>query len=422
MRYDINDVTSPALRARLNGGTQMTIGEPSVPAAKPVTGTMPLPKGTIGVAVTEHGRPFGIDLTSLLAGRLLIQGNSGAGKSWLLRKILEESAGQIQQIIIDPDSEFRSLGELLDYPIAEGHHLDLEGAAQLADRVRQQRLSMILDLGQIDRAQQMIIVSHFLTALIASEHWHPAIVAIDEAQLFAPLGGQGFEGPHVRKASVAAVVDLMSRGRKRGLAGIVATQRLARLSKSVVAEIINYMIGINTLDLDVRRAAETIGWDARRAFDRLPMLTPGNFVAVGPAFTASPQIVTVGQVRSRHLGSAPLLSPPKTTGAAASSTSLGLAELAEQADASRDDTSLPAGAMAVRKFIRDPAFSLAGRIFDELKKLYPQGAMVEELAFHLGSNPKKTSKAVTLLTEFAVLEVRGDLAVRVRADFAKEAK
>jgi hypothetical protein len=384
----------------------------------------PLPAGTIRVAITEHGRPFGIKLPSLLAGRLLVQGNSGAGKSWLLRKLLEESAGQIQHIIIDPDSEFRSLGELLDYPIAEGHRLDLHGAAQLAERVRQQRLSMILDLGQLDRAQQMIIVSHFLTSLIASEHWHPALVAIDEAQLFAPLGGQGFEGPHVRKASVAAVVDLMSRGRKRGLAGIVATQRLARLSKSVVAEIINYMIGVNTLDVDVRRAAETIGWDTRRAFDRLPMLTPGNFVAVGPAFTASPQIVTVGAVRSRHLGTAPTLSPPAAPGSAASSASLGLRELAEQAEAAAriDEAGLPVGAMGVRKFIRDPAFSLAGRVFDELKRLYPQGAMVDSLAFHLGCDPKKTSGAVALLEQFAAVEVRDDLAVRLVREFAKETK
>ena len=34
-----------------------------------------------------------IDLDSLLNTRLLVQANSGGGKSWLLRRILEQSHG-----------------------------------------------------------------------------------------------------------------------------------------------------------------------------------------------------------------------------------------------------------------------------------------------------------------------------------------
>jgi hypothetical protein len=377
----------------------------------------------IRVAVNEYRKSFGIKLPALLSGRLLIQGNSGAGKSWLLRKILEESAGRIQQIIVDPDSEFRSLAELLDYPIAEAHRLDLAGAAQLAARVRHERLSLVLDLGQVDRAQQMIILTHFVTSLIAcsSEHWHPALIAIDEAQLFAPLGGQGFEGSHVRKASVAAIVDLMSRGRKRGLAAIVATQRLARLSKSVVAEAANFMIGVNTLDLDIRRAAETIGWDARRAFDRLPMLSPGNFVAVGSAFTESPQIVTIGAVRSRHLGSAPALSAPTGLDAEASAERLGLQDLARQAEeaARLDEKQLPLGARAVRDFVREPAFPLAGQVFMELSKVFPRGTTADGLATHLEVPFKKVTAAVALLESFGIVEIRDDLAIRIRKDFQR---
>jgi uncharacterized protein len=62
---------------------------------------------------------------------------------------------------------------------------------------------------------------------------------------------------------------------------MLATQRLARLSKSVVSEVHNFLIGVDTLDLDVKRAAETIGWETRKAYDRLPVLQPGEFVACG---------------------------------------------------------------------------------------------------------------------------------------------
>jgi DNA helicase HerA-like ATPase len=39
----------------------------------------------------------------------------------------------------------------------------------------------------------------------------------------------------VRRLSLSAMTNLMCRGRKRGLAGIIATQRLAKLAKNVAA-------------------------------------------------------------------------------------------------------------------------------------------------------------------------------------------
>src|ERR1700730_11808336 len=72
------------------------------------------------------------------------------------------------------------------------------------------------------------------------------------------------------------------------------------------------MVGLNTLDLDIRRAAETIGWDARKGFDRLPMLAPGDFVVVGPAFSTSPTVLKVGPVETFHVGAAPELRAPQT--------------------------------------------------------------------------------------------------------------
>jgi ABC-type lipoprotein export system ATPase subunit len=41
---------------------------------------------------TTAGAPATLDLEELLATRLLVQGNSGSGKSHLLRRLLEQSA------------------------------------------------------------------------------------------------------------------------------------------------------------------------------------------------------------------------------------------------------------------------------------------------------------------------------------------
>ncbi|MBX6746187.1 MAG: DUF87 domain-containing protein, partial [Acetobacteraceae bacterium] len=58
---------------------------------------------SIDLGRTEAGQPALLDLEELLATRLLVQGNSGSGKSHLLRRLLEQSAAWVQQAVIDPE-------------------------------------------------------------------------------------------------------------------------------------------------------------------------------------------------------------------------------------------------------------------------------------------------------------------------------
>jgi DNA helicase HerA-like ATPase len=53
---------------------------------------------SIVIGTAPGGAAVPIDIEELLATRLLVQGNSGSGKSHLLRRLLEESAGLVQQI------------------------------------------------------------------------------------------------------------------------------------------------------------------------------------------------------------------------------------------------------------------------------------------------------------------------------------
>lgn len=417
MKGQLGDLTTPAMRARFNGhgipAPPQTPQQPLFSAAKPshsAPTAIALPASAIPLGIGERRQPFGVDLQELLAGRLLIQGNSGAGKSWTMRRLLEQTAGKVQQIVLDPEQEFRSLAEHLDYPLVDASKIDLNGAIILGSRVREQRQSVVIDLSDLERDRQMMFVASFLPALLDApeDQRHPVIVAIDEAHLFAPLGGQGFEGPMVRKRSVSAMVDLMSRGRKRGLAGVLATQRFARLSKSVASECQNFLIGLNTLDLDIARAAETIGWDRGRGFDRLPMLKPGEFVAVGPAFLPdSPMTVTIGTVQSRHMGATPTVSAPPQVGASEGAALLGLDDLSEEALVS-NERGLPVGAREVRNFLHDPTAGLAVRIFAELKPIYPEGSTIKSLAHHFATNVQAVSRAIALLSTYGAIDTVGD--------------
>lgn len=381
------------------------------PAGPALVAVTPLRPGEIHLGDLGP-QPCGVSLKKLVEGRLLIQGGSGAGKSWTLRRLLEQTAGLIQQILIDPEGEFKSLADEVEMVVIDAAKLDTAAVAIAAQRAREHRLSVLLDLSELDREEQMKMFAAFIAPLIEAtrEHWHPCLVAIDEAHLFAPFGGQSTESTSVRKAAVAGLVDLMSRGRKRGICGALATQRLARLSKSVVSEVQNFLIGINTLDLDIRRAAETVGWDSRRAFDVLPALTPGHFVPVGPAFSQTAGVVRVGPVATIHSGAAPELhrhenlDPKKAKELLALDS---LVEATEQDAALLESARKPQGYKAVREFIRETHLLPAARIWSELVQLAPEGAMVVDLAKHLSISPTSAAHGLALLDQFGMVEFSG---------------
>ncbi|WP_427969930.1 helicase HerA domain-containing protein [Altererythrobacter sp.] len=244
------------------------------------------------------GSPVSFDIEELLATRLLVQGNSGSGKSHLLRRLLEESAGMVQQVVIDPEGDFTSLAEPFGHVVVDGAAYSPGEIEALARRIREHRASVVLALESLEVEQQIRCAAQFLTALFDAprEHWYPALVVVDEAQMFAPaVAGEIAED--TRRMTLSAMTNLMCRGRKRGLAGIVATQRLAKLAKNVAAEASNFLMGRTFLDIDMVRAADLLGMERRQA-ERIRELERGHFLALGPAITRVPLAVKIGPVQS----------------------------------------------------------------------------------------------------------------------------
>jgi DNA helicase HerA-like ATPase len=411
------DPRAPSASARFLAARPHAPAPPPAKPAAPLRVVAALREDDIDLGASETGGSVGLSLGALLDGRLLIQGLSGAGKSWTLRRLLEQTEGRVQQLVIDPEGEFAGLSAELGMIELDASALDIASVAAAAARLREHRLSARLDLSQLERERQLVMFAAFARALIdaPAEHWSPALVVVDEAHLFAPFGGAIEGAGSVRREAIGALVDVMSRGRKRGLAGVLATQRLARMAKSVASEALNFLVGRNTLDLDIRRAAETVGWDARKASDRLPMLSPGEFVAVGPGFSRSPAVLKVGAARTRHAGARPGLAPPPKLDAAGAlliDVDGLVAETRDAAERRGDLTALPAGARAVREFIRDPSALLALRIFEALKPLAPDGASLRELPGALDAAEKQIAFALALLDGFAAVEFSGDGAER----------
>jgi hypothetical protein len=137
-------------------------------------------------------------------------------------------------------------------------------------------------------------------------------VVVDEAQLFAPAVA-GEVTDEARKLSLGAMTNLMCRGRKRGLAGIIATQRLAKLAKNVAAEASNFLMGRTFLDIDMARAADLLGMERRQA-EAFRDLERGQFMALGPALSRRPLGLRIGPTDTTPRNATPRLMPlPEAT-------------------------------------------------------------------------------------------------------------
>lgn len=238
-----------------------------------------------------------IDLNRLIDTKLLIQANSGGGKSFTIRRLLEQSHGKVQQIIIDPEGEFASLREKYEYILCgKGQDAPAEprSAALLAKRLLELGTSAIIDLYELHPQERKHFVRLFLEAMVNApkELWHPVLVVIDEAHAFAPEKGES--------EALNAVIGLCSLGRKRQFGAVLATQRISKLHKDAAAECNNKLIGRTGLDIDRKRAAEEIGFTSKEDVLSLRNLTPGEFYCFGPAISMEVIREKVGEVQTSH--------------------------------------------------------------------------------------------------------------------------
>jgi hypothetical protein len=238
-----------------------------------------------------------VDLDRLVASRMLVQANSGGGKSRAIRQLLEETYGRVQHLVIDPEGEFSTLRERFDYILAAKQGGDTIASPKYAKRLCRSLVEMtasaVLDLYDLTLDERREFVRHFLTELMALPRalWHPIIVVIDEMHVFAPEAGQA--------QSAESVTSLATQGRKRGFCLVGATQRISKLHKDVAAELLNKMIGRTGLDIDVKRAGDELGM-GKDDRTQLKTLAPGEFFVYGPAISNEVAKVKTGEVVTSH--------------------------------------------------------------------------------------------------------------------------
>ncbi len=248
----------------------------------------------------SESRTVSLDLMTLVGTRMLLQANSGGGKSWLIRLICEKAAGQLPIIVLDPEGEFATLREKHDMVLVGPNGeipADPKNAKSMARRLVELNVSAVIDISELDRGPQRQFVRYFCEALIGLPRklWRPLMIMLDEAHVFCPERSSG------QAESTDAVIGLLSRGRKRGMGTVLATQRLSKLHKDAAAECGNVCIGRTTLDLDRARAGDVFGMtkQERRVFGQLK---PGEWFAIGSAFDRPSDVIRfhADKVKTTH--------------------------------------------------------------------------------------------------------------------------
>lgn len=238
-----------------------------------------------------------LDVDALIGSRMLVQANSGGGKSWMLRKLAERLAMHVPIIILDLEGEFATLREKYDVLlVGQGREVpaQVEIAGALALRLLEHRVSAVIDLYELPLQQRRAYVRRFIESLMAAPKrmWSPLAVFVDEAHVLAPETGES--------EATDAVCSLMCQGRKRDFCGILATQRLSKLHKDAAAEANNGLIGRATLDVDLKRAGDALGM-GKSDWPRIRDLEPGEFWAYGPAFNhRGVEKIRCGAVETTH--------------------------------------------------------------------------------------------------------------------------
>src|SRR3569832_2423039 len=100
----------------------------------------------IEIGRTATDDPAVLDLEELLATRLLVQGNSGSGKSHLLRRLLEQSVPWVQQTDIDPEGDFVTLAKQNSQHNNNTKKHTKHNQQKTKKRVRLHRVSTVLNL------------------------------------------------------------------------------------------------------------------------------------------------------------------------------------------------------------------------------------------------------------------------------------
>ncbi len=259
------------------------------------------------IATNLENQDVEIDEKILVTERTFICSMTRYGKSYCIRKITEEVFGKVGVIIIDPEGEYASLREKFPFLIiGKDIPLNPDTAEFIAETVLKENLSVIIDSSTSDTIDEQEFVKRFIDKFMDLEliKKKSYLFMVEEADEFCPEKGV------YKSGSLRSIINLAKKGAKRGLGLILATQRPAMISKFVLSQCANQIIGHTEWSGDRKVLQQYLRIESE-LMSKIPELKTGEFYFKGN-FIEEPQILKINQVETTHLGGTPTLSPPTT--------------------------------------------------------------------------------------------------------------
>ena len=249
-----------------------------------------------------NGRDFGINAQELVTGRTCIIAQSGAGKSWTIAVLCEQLCRyHIGFCLIDTEGEYFSLKDRFDLTwigADDACDYDIERVDGLKEIVRDSMLTgipVIYDVSEVEMTEKVTRLADILYDL-ATEERKPYLMIVEEADKFIPQS----------RDSIKKIEEISRRGRKRGLGLMVATQRPAIVTKNVLSQCNNQIIGKLSIENDLK--AVDLFFGSKREVEELSSLNPGDFFIMG-GLTREKTRMRFGKRETKHRGLTPVLAP-----------------------------------------------------------------------------------------------------------------
>ena len=232
------------------------------------------------------GKPLSISqdlnlsLEDLIGQCIAILGIRGSGKSNTAGVIFEELLQNNYPLsIVDIEGEYFGLKEKYEVLVVgkgEGVEIEIDAhcAGEIAQVSMEQNVPVVLDLSGFLSEERTELLKVYLSSLwnLAGTLRKPYMIGIEEAHEFIPQG--------VRNELKEMIARIALRGRKRGLGGIVVSQRSAKVDKDVLSQAGMLFLHRVVHEVDMRVYSELLPWRKTEVKEIINSLDTGDCIYV----------------------------------------------------------------------------------------------------------------------------------------------
>ena len=219
-----------------------------------------------------------LNLDEIIGQCVAILGIRGSGKSNTAGVIFEELLRhRYPMSIVDIEGEYFGLKEKYEVLVVgtgDGVEIEIDAdcAGEIAQVSMEENVPVVLDLSGFLSDERTELLKAYLSSLwnLAGTLRRPYIIGIEEAHEFIPQG--------VRTELKEMIARIALRGRKRGLGGIIVSQRSAKVDKDVLSQAGMLFLHRVVHEVDMRVYGELLPWRKSEVKEIVSSLDTGDCI------------------------------------------------------------------------------------------------------------------------------------------------